>query len=499
MRQNVDAPCGAMAGAKRGEILIYRNIPYAQAPVGPLRFAPPQPLGRWEGVRDASVSGPIPPQGKSRLAAVTGGDVELAQSEDCLTLEVTCRSTARAGRPVMVWIHGGGFMGGAGSHPWYAGDQLAARGDVVLVNVNFRQGVLGHIYVPGVSAGNMALLDIVAALQWIQRNVSVFGGDPANVTVFGQSSGAVAVAALLAMPSAKGLLRRAILQSAPLGRPFKTPAEAAEIGSRYLSLLKITPGEAGTLRHLHTSTLLIAQGELVRSLRHPAFAYGAQAFGPIVDGSHLVPAAEGWAHAQASGVDLLVGTLRDEQAAPFAIDPSVQQATSEQVRQGFAHFAGDAMESVWKHYESRLPLPAPSAMLGDLYSDLIFRLPSIALVQQHWKAGQRSWLYQFDWPSPAGFGACHCLELPFVFGEFGNYADAPMLKGLDEQQFRGLSERIQDAWLSFAHTGSPAHCNLPSWPVYGQEGRVTMRFDRHIEPIRDLAGYATHPLTADSA
>lgn len=497
MSHEVKAPCGAVRGTERDGVLSFRNLPYALPPVGSLRFAPPERAPDWVDVRHATESGPVPPQGKSPLAAVTGGEVDCPQSEDCLTLEVTCRSERRAGRPVMVWIHGGGFVGGAGSLRWYSGDQLAIRGDVVLVSVNFRQGVLGHLYLPGVSQGNMALLDVVAALEWVKRNIAAFGGNPDNVTVFGQSSGGVAISALLAMPAAKDLFRRAIVQSAPLGRPLKSVADATEIGERLLALAKVDPHQPESLRTLDVASLLAAQGELARSLKPSALGYGAQAFGPVVDGKTLLPANEGWAHAQGSGVDLLVGTLRDEQASQFFINPAVQQANTDQAKAAMAQFAGEATDAVWSYYCSRRPGAAPAAVLSDFYTDLIFRLSSIRLAERHWKAGQRSWIYQFDWPSPAGLGSCHCLELPFVFGVLENYADAPMLRGVDPTFFQALSERIQDAWLSFAHTGSPAHANLPSWPVYGQEGRVTMRFDRQIEPIRDLAGYATHPLTAD--
>ena len=200
---------------------MFRGVPYAAAPVGELRFSPPQPAPPWQGVRDATQDGPIAPQGRSRLAHVMG-DFERPQSEDCLTLNIWTPAADSAKRPVLVWIHGGAFASGSGSLPWYSGERFAANGDVVVVSINYRLGALGFLCLPGVSDGNLGLLDQVAALRFVRDNIAAFGGDPDNVTVVGQSAGAASIAILMTMPPARGLFRRAILQSTPFGRMSRT-------------------------------------------------------------------------------------------------------------------------------------------------------------------------------------------------------------------------------------------------------------------------------------
>ena len=213
----VRTKAGELRGARENGIAVFRGVPYAAAPVGELRFAPPQPVPAWRGVRDASQDGPIPPQGRSRLAHVMG-DFERPQSEDCLTLNIWTPAADSKKRPVLVWIHGGAFASGAGSLPWYSGERFAANGDVVVVSINYRLGALGFLCLPGVSDGNLGLLDQVAALRFVRDNIAAFGGDPDNVTVVGQSAGAASIAILMTMPQARGLFRRAILQSTPFGR-----------------------------------------------------------------------------------------------------------------------------------------------------------------------------------------------------------------------------------------------------------------------------------------
>ena len=192
---------GELRGAHENGIAVFRGVPYAAAPIGELRFAPPQPAPPWQGVRDATQDGPIAPQGRSRLAHVMG-DFERPQSEDCLTLNIWTPAADAKKRPVLVWIHGGAFASGAGSLPWYSGERFAANGDVVVVSINYRLGALGFLCLPGVSDGNLGLLDQVAALRFVRDNIAAFGGDPDNVTVVGQSAGAASIAILMTMPQA---------------------------------------------------------------------------------------------------------------------------------------------------------------------------------------------------------------------------------------------------------------------------------------------------------
>lgn len=494
MDYQVDAPCGQLRGMRGNGVNVFRGIPYAAAPVGELRFKPPQELPPWEGVHDARAEPPISPQGKSRLVAVTGGDFTLPQSEACLTLNVTAPSQPSAPLPVLVWIHGGGFMGGAGSLPWYAAETLVRRGEIVVVNLNFRQGVLGHLYLPGVSPGNLALLDIVAGLQWVKHNISAFGGDPDQVTAWGQSSGAAAVVALLDMPKAEGLFQRAIIQSAPLGRPLRSVQQAVQLGERFAELLGVDPFDADAFRSAPLEDILRAQGEYARAFRPPVVGASEQPFAPVVDNEVLLARGQGWGHQRGRSVDLLLGTLREEQAAAYSIDPAVQSASWEQVAESFRHIGGSLADEAFSYYARRRPGGSPAAVLGDLFTDILFRLDSLRFADDvHRNTGRAPWVYQFDWPSPAGFEACHCLDLPFVFGSLEPFSDAPMLDGVEPGFFQGLSEAMQDAWIAFARDGDPNHEKLPAWPRYGHE-RYTLRLDRQLETLKDLAGFDSHPL-----
>ncbi|HEX2116257.1 MAG TPA: carboxylesterase family protein, partial [Alphaproteobacteria bacterium] len=231
---------GILRGAHEDGLLVFRGVPYARPPVGELRFMPPQPMPPWNGTRDAVADGPIAPQGRSRLAHIMG-DFERPQSEDCLTLNVWTSAADSGKRPVIVWIHGGAYSSGAGSLPWYSGASFARNGDMVAVSINYRLGALGFLYLPGVSDGNLGIQDQVMALRWIRDNIAAFGGDPDNVTVVGQSAGAGSIAIHMTMPSARGLFRRAVMQSAPFGRITRRADDAQRIGGRLLDVLGLKP------------------------------------------------------------------------------------------------------------------------------------------------------------------------------------------------------------------------------------------------------------------
>ncbi len=246
----VTTASGDIHGVHEDGVRVFRGVPYAAPPVGTLRFMPPQPAPRWRGVRNAVADGPIAPQGRSRLAHVMG-DFERPQSEDCLTLTIwTPDTVAESDRcPVLVWVHGGAFSSGAGSLPWYSGERFAANG-VVTVSINYRLGALGFLCLPGVSDGNLGFLDQAAALLWVRENIRAFGGDPNNVTVVGQAAGAISIAAHMTTPSTSALFRRAILQSAPIGRRSRTLEDAHRVGKRFLDVLGLKAGEADRLKTL---------------------------------------------------------------------------------------------------------------------------------------------------------------------------------------------------------------------------------------------------------
>jgi para-nitrobenzyl esterase len=485
----VRAKAGELRGAHENGIAVFRGIPYAAAPVGGLRFAPPQPVPAWQGVRDATRDGPIAPQGRSRLAHIMG-DFERPQSEDCLTLNVWTPAADSKKRPVLVWIHGGAFASGAGSVPWYSGERFASHGDVVFVSINYRLGILGFLCLQGVSDGNLGLLDQIAALRYVRENIAAFGGDPDNVTVVGQSAGAASIAIMMTMPQAQGLFRRAILQSTPFGRMARTVDDAHRIGRRLLEVLGLKPEEASQLKSLPASKFVAAQGEVARLEKK--FADALAPFWPVIDSEvypgEVMPALQAGAGAK---IDTMIGTTREEMAAFYCVDQEIAKADSSAVEGVFASMFPSGHR---RHYDEIRRMRASSsnaALLGDLMSDAMFRIGSLRMAEARADHGKPAYVYQFDWQSPAGFESCHCLEIPFVFNNLENWTDSPMLKGARADEIKGLAEAMHRSWIAFARTGKPEHPSLPAWPPYLREDRMTMRFDSVIGPVSDLAGLAS--------
>jgi para-nitrobenzyl esterase len=482
----VRTKAGELRGIVENAVTVFRAVPYAAPPVGELRFAPPQPAPAWQGVRDATREGPIAPQGRSRLAHVMG-DFQSPQSEDCLTLDVWTPGADSAKRPVLVWIHGGAYSSGAGSLAWYAGDRFAANGDVVAVSINYRLGALGFLCLPGVSTGNLGLLDQIAALRFIRDNIAAFGGDPDNITVVGQSAGAASIAILMTMRQADGLFRRAILQSAPFGRISRNLDDAHRIGRRYVEVLGLKPEDAARLKSVPVPDLIAAQGELARLEKK--FANALAPFWPVVDGAifrgEVAPALKAGA---GSTIDTMIGTTREEIAAFYCIDDEIAKANQAAID---GVFASVFKTSERRHYDEFRRMRAANtnaALLGDLMTDAMFRIGSLHMAEWRADQGRPAYVYQFDWQSPAGFESCHCLEIPFVFDNFPAWKDSPMLKGAKPAEIKGLAEAMHPAWIAFAKTGKPGHPHLPEWPVYRRDDRMTMRFDSVIGPVSDLAG-----------
>jgi para-nitrobenzyl esterase len=479
---------GDLRGANENGIAVFRGVPYAAPPVGDLRFQSPQPVPPWHGVRDATKDGPIAPQGRSRLAHIMG-DFERPQSEECLTLNIWTPAPDSKKRPVMVWIHGGAFASGAGSLPWYSGERFAANGDIVAVSINYRLGALGFLCLPGVSDGNLGLLDQIAALRFVRDNIAAFGGDPDNLTVVGQSAGASSIAILMTMPHARGLFGRAILQSTPFGRMSRTLEDAHRIGRRLLEVLGIKPEEAGKLKSLPFAQFVTAQGEVARLEKK--FADAQAPFWPVIDGK-IIPgdvkrALETGAGAQ---IDTMVGTTREEMAAFYCIDAEIANADHAAIEGVFASVFKSGHRPYYDEIARMRAATTNAALLGDLMSDAMFRIGSLRMAEARADQRRPAYVYQFDWQSPAGFESCHCLEIPFVFNNFANWTDSPMLKGAKPEETKGLAEAMHGAWIGFARTGKPDHPRLPVWPPYRREDRMTMRFDTVIGPISDLAGLA---------
>jgi para-nitrobenzyl esterase len=477
---------GRLRGSRANGIAVFRSIPYAAAPVGPLRFAPPHPVSAWPDVRDATQDGPIAPQGRSRLAHVMG-DFERPQSEDCLTMTVWTPAADSAKRPVLVWIHGGAFSSGAGSLPWYSGEQFAAQDDMVVVSINYRLGALGFLYLPGISDGNLGLRDQIAALRFVRENIAAFGGDPDNITVIGQSAGAASIAILLTLAEAQGLFHRAIMQSTPFGRMSRTSEDAHRIGRRLLEVLGLDPNARDEVMSLPAAHFVAAQGEVAR--REKKFAEAQAPFGPVIDGDVYPRDARIALQAGAGAdVDVMIGTTREEMAAFYGIDPEIDAAPESAVENVFASMFKAGYRPYYDEFRAMRAAKTNAALLGDLMSDAMFRVGSLQMAEWRADQGRPVYLYQFDWQSPAGFEACHCLDIPFAFDNFAHWPGAPMLKDADPEDTKGLAAAMHGACAAFARTGRPDHKRLPAWPSYDRDDRMTMRFDRTIGPVSDLAG-----------
>ena len=477
---------GALRGLPGNGVLRFRNVPYAAPPVGSRRFEPPAPPEPWNGTRDSTEHGPIAPQPPSRLRLVMGDFAPRDQGEDCLTLTIATPGADGARRPVVVWLHGGAFLSGAGSLDWYDGAPLARSGNLVVVGVNYRLGPLGFLHHPGLADGMMGLHDIAASLRFVRTHAASFGGDPDNVTVMGQSAGGVAILRLLAMEGVDAPFRRAIIQSGTPRRGLAA-AEAARRAERLMEAAEIDPGAADAterLRAVPAERLAVLQMQLAREMA--SFAGTDPAFPPVFDDfvsteSFCDRAAAG---AAARGVDVLLGTTRDEMHAFFVADPAMADPDPAKVAAKFEELTGSA--DTMAAYRRRRPGGSLRDLLADMMSDDRFHHPILHLAERLAVRGRAPLLYRFDWAPPGSpWGACHCIELPFTFGTRPAW-EAPMLAGGDAGQMDALSDTMMAAWTGFARTGDPALPGLP-WPPYEPGARWTMRFGAETGCVGDLA------------
>jgi para-nitrobenzyl esterase len=473
---------------------VFRGVPFAAPPTGPLRFRPPRPAPRWTGARDASSFGPAAPQSQ-RALQLPGLEVERT-SEDCLYLNVYAPERPAAPRPVLVFIHGGAFVWGAGSMPLYDGAALAQRGDVVVVTVNYRLGALGFLKLDGLggerfgATANAGLLDQVAALRWVRRNISAFGGDASNVTVFGESAGAMSVSALLAMPAARGLFQRAILQSGT-GHFVHSRRSAREIACTLLDKLGIAEGDAQKLVQVPLGELIVAQ-----ETQRDYIRWGTRglAFLPTLDDvtlpEHPVDAVSRGAAAAHS---LLVGTNRDEwKLFHFNGSEKFERAQLEARVEASLPEPDRAQRARWlieAYRAARGAEACPLELFSAIDSDRTFRLPAIRMAEAQSRHQAGTYKYLFSWASPAfdgALGACHALELPFVFGTLGIPGLAEITG--DGPVARDLSRHMMDAWVAFARSGDPSHAGLPRWQAYDSAERATLVFDATPALVRDPLG-----------
>jgi para-nitrobenzyl esterase len=478
---DVQTTSGALRGVQREQHQAFLGIPYAVPPVGELRFAAPRPPAAWSGVRDAQAFGNIAPQAaRADIESVVARGV---QSEDCLYLNVYTPAADGGRRPVMFWIHGGAFALGSSSEAMYDGGPLAVRGDVVVVTINYRLGALGYVYLGGLggeafgAVANPGQLDQIAALRWVRDNIEAFGGDPQQVTIFGESAGSVAVCTLLAMPAARGLFARAIGQSGTANR-LGNPDSATGAAHELLGKLGLADSAAAQLRSVPVQKLLDAQF---------AVSPAPGRFAPLVDGACLPERPlQAVRDGQAHEIPFMIGVNRDE--TKFYVNPKRAQLDDEQlaqrVRAILPHKAREQVANVIATYRaSRSARGLPHThndILDAIATAATFTVPTSRLADAKAKHQPNTYAYLFDWESPArrgAMGACHALELPFVFGTL-------RLPGLSAWAGSGLSadklsEQMMDAWLAFAKTGNPSCETIGEWPRYDKYARKTMIFGKH--------------------
>jgi para-nitrobenzyl esterase len=478
----IETGSGKLRGIRQNGIETFRGIPYAAAPIGSHRFKPPRPMPRWSGVRDALEPGPFCPQTPSRLRFAMG-DFVARQDEDCLHATVWTPKADSGRRPVLVWLHGGAYMSGAGAIDWYSGDTLAREGDLVVVGVNYRVGALGFLYRPDWSPGNLGLLDQQAALEWVRDNIAAFGGDPGNVTLWGQSAGAQSITFLLARLQTRGLFRRVILQSPPFGSVPRSPEAGIAMAETFAHALGFDASTATgeKLSQVPLETLFAAQKTVgSQSAKDPQRGgLPSPPFWPVGDGA-VAPTPESYAAVMADAarhVDVMVGTTREEMGVFFANDPSVQELKKAPIP------ASDR-----ERLKARRPAASATQLFSDYCGEQIFLNGSLDWAVNAANAGRRVYLYQFDWPSPdRRLQSCHCLDLPFVFGTRAAFAEAPMLAGAETGEINALSAVMRASWIAFARNCDPNHTQLPKWPRFEAERRSTMHFDNVCAAYGDAA------------
>jgi len=480
----VETRNGKLAGTVEDGVTVFRGIPYAAPPVGELRWLPPQPAANWAGVRQAVAFGASPMQNGSPLDKLLGGDVG-PTSEDCLYLNVWTPAADGNKRPVMVWIHGGAYMIGSGSQAVYGGGRLAGRGDVVVVNINYRLGPLGFMNLNEATGGaipatgNEGLLDQVAALAWVRDNIAAFGGDPGNVTIFGESAGGMSVGALLGLPQARGLFHKAIPQSGA-SHTAAAKADALRVTEAIFAATGLSPDRPGEMRNAEAKIFTHAMAALatgqVPGVR--ASILGGIPFRPVVDGDVLkgLPI-EQVRRGSSKNIALLTGTTTEEWKFFEKMDPNLANLDqSGMIKRLTAVLPDVELDPLISAHHGTLTArgeqPTPLALLSAVQTDRIFTEPAYRLLQAHTSNGGQAYSYLFDWKSPMGsFGACHAMDIGFVLGTCA----LP-----DAQRFFGsgpgadaLAAAMMDAWVSFARTASPG---ISGWPAYEPEHRKTWVF-----------------------
>ena len=495
----VEIASGKLRGITDDGIHSFKGIPYGGPTGGPNRFLPPVPPEPWTGIKDVTRYGQscwqppdVTPAAYHMLGALGIGQM----GEDCLVLNVwTPGLNDRGKRPVMVWLHGGGFFAGSGDHaPFFDGASLARTGDVVVVSVNHRLGIFGYLYLEELAgekyagSGNAGMLDIVQALRWVRDNIAIFGGDPGNVMIFGESGGGAKVSVLMAMPAANGLFHRAVTQSGP-GVREHTTEDASRTAQDILGAFGLKPKQVSVLHQMRADMIYSAWAAL-----KPLAGLPMGHFAPVVDGK-VLPAHPYDPIAAPSGanVPLMIGTTKDETTFMMMRDPQFGKYDEAAMRESLIARMGDKagivvpvekLDGLIMAYHRTRPSATPSDILVAITTDRM-RIGSIRVAERKTAGGPAPvFMYLFAWQSPflgGKLGTPHTMEIPFVF----NNVEPPIgILGNKQDRF-ALAAKVSGAWLAFARSGDPNHKGLPHWPAYTTEKRATMIFDTECRIYED--------------
>jgi para-nitrobenzyl esterase len=480
MTEIVATAAGKVRGVRTGGVTAFLGIPYAAAPTGPALFAAPTPHGGWDGVRDAVELGATPPKpGYPPPIAELLADPEVP-GDEFLNVNVWTPDPGGAGLPVMVWIHGGAFRNGSNAVPTYDGSAFARDG-VVLVSLNYRLGAPGFAVLNDAPA-NLGLHDQLAALAWVQENIAAFGGDPGNVTVFGESAGAMSVTTLVAVAAGSGLFAKAIAQSGA-GHTVASVEDARLVSAELAGRLGIEP-TAAAFGQVPVDRLIVAQQAVtldVMTARDPR-RWGASIlaagipFVPVVDGELVT---ERPIDAIAAGighdVPMIVGTTTEEYRF-FLVPTGIAEATTTDMLRGVTS-ARRGRPAAVDVYSANRPGASPGDVLAAVITDQYFRVPAIRLAEARADAPTATWAYEFAWGTPVrGLGACHTLEIGFVFDTIADPATV-LVNGPDAPA--ALAEDMHGRWVAFARDGDPG------WPAYDPRRRAVMTFDSPASAVVD--------------
>lgn len=487
----VETRSGRVQGVRMANgVSAWYGLPYGAPTSGERRFMAPVQEAAWSGVREAESIGQRSPQGAGApVSEVAALDRYETMGEDCLRLNVF--SPGREGRrPVMLWLHGGGYTSGSGGWILYNGAPLARTEDVVVVTVNHRLNIFGHLHLAELAgddfadAGNAGMLDVVAALEWVRDNIEGFGGDPDNVTIFGQSGGAGKVSTLMAMPAARGLFHRAIAMSGSNLNGI-SPEAAAETTERYLDALGLDTAQAAKLQSLPMQQLLDAYTRT-----------GGLNLGPVVDGNHLPRGPfDGSAPPQSADVPMLLGATEHEVnfLPPTPLEPIGETELHQRLWETL-----DADERQIPDLVETYRAGRPDASDVELYqiiaSDHTFRRGVQRQAElKSAQEGAPAYLYYFRWASPVRNGklrAYHCLDIPFAFN---NVDECAAMTGADSSRYP-LASAMSEAFAAFARSGNPGHEGIGEWQAFDRDSRATMVMDKAVELVEDPFGEARRAL-----